>query len=531
MTREIVSVQVPSFESPFSAEGVSQIENLLPDYLGVQRWYRAKARTIRNLHIVDVVPLSEAYVLIVEIHYVDGEADTYQLPVTIATDASEAEIVARIRDEKGSERVLASALSGAKFRSELLRAITVQKTFTGDQGSLVASRTDALKRNEGDQEFDSFVSRAEQSNSSIIYGDRYILKLFRKLESGINPDLEIGRYLTEHRFKYTPPVLGEIVYDPAQGEPMHAAILQGFIENQGDAWKFTLDSLSGFFERALQAGSAPALDTYHPLELAAEELPAVARQTIGDYIESARLLGTRTAQMHAALTNEQAGPDFAPEKFTSDYAQHLYSEMIDQADSTFGLLDDKKNMLSGEAAASAKKLLALQAEVRERFDSLRHSALKAVRIRHHGDYHLGQVLATGDDFVIIDFEGEPARPLAHRRIKTLAMRDVAGMIRSFSYAGYAAIFGLVPGITVTEETKEQVEGWAAYWGAWVSAEYLKAYIETAASAPFIGSDQEEHRLLFDAFMLQKALYEVSYELNNRPGWVQIPLRGILNLVS
>ncbi|MCU1291989.1 MAG: treS, partial [Bryobacterales bacterium] len=123
------------------------------------------------------------------------------------------------------------------------------------------------------------------------------------------------------------------------------------------------------------------------------------------------------------------------------------------------------------------------------------------------------------------------RPLAHRRIKTFAMRDVAGMIRSFSYAGYAALFGLVPGVSTTEQTRNQIEGWAAYWGAWVSAEYLKAYFETASGAPFVGSDPKEHRLLFDAFMLQKALYEVSYELNNRPDWVQIPLRGILSLIA
>jgi maltose alpha-D-glucosyltransferase / alpha-amylase len=531
VTREIANLQVPSFDNPLSSEAVSQLERLLPEYLASQRWYRAKARNIRKLQIVDVVPFTEAYVLIVDVNYVDSDTDSYQLPVTLADDAPEGERVARLRDPSGSERMLSGALSRPEFRNALLDAITAQTTFAGGRGKLVASRTGALERSESDGPLESSVSRAEQSNSSIIYGDRYILKLFRKLESGINPDLEIGRYLTEHQFKHTPPVLGEIEYQPAEGESMHAAILQGFVRNQGDAWKFTLDALAGFFERALQNRSAPTLDTYHPLELSQESLPALARQTVGEYIESARLLGNRTAQMHAALTDESAGPDFAPERFTPEYAEHLHEEMINQADTTFDLLDDKKNMLSGESAESAKQLLASQESIRERFSSLRESNLKAVRIRHHGDYHLGQVLATGDDFVIIDFEGEPARPLAHRRIKTFAMRDVAGMIRSFSYAGYAALFGLVPGVSTTGETRNQIEGWAAYWGAWVSAEYLKAYFETASGAPFVGSDPKEHRLLFDAFMLQKALYEVSYELNNRPDWVQIPLRGILSLIA
>ena len=518
-------------ENPLPDDVLRQVEQSLPGHLASQRWYRAKARTIRQLRIVDVVPVFGAHLLIVEINYTDGETDAYQLPVAFLHNASETDIVARLKNGSGSGRVLGNALALASFRDALLDAVTSEESFAGRKGTLTASRTSALDRKPGDPRIDSFVSRAEQSNSSIIYGDRYILKVFRKLESGINPDLEIGRYLTGHRFKYTPPVLGQLEYRPAQADTMYAGILQGFVNNEGDAWKFTLDSLSGYFERALQNGSAPTLGTYHPLELAAEELPALARQTVGEYVESARLLGARTAQMHAALTDEQAGPDFAPEKFTADYARHLHDEMIDQANITFDLLDDKKNMLSGEAAESAAKLLSLQDELRDRFSTVRKTGIKAVRIRHHGDYHLGQVLATGDDFVIIDFEGEPARPLSQRRMKTLAMRDVAGMVRSFSYAGYAALFGLVPGVSHAEENKKQIEGWAAYWGAWVSAEYLKAYFETAACAPFVGPDSEEHRLLFDAFMLQKALYEVSYELNNRPGWVQIPLRGILNLIA
>jgi maltose alpha-D-glucosyltransferase / alpha-amylase len=179
-------------------------------------------------------------------------------------------------------------------------------------------------------------------------------------------------------------------------------------------------------------------------------------------------------------------------------------------------------MLSGEAAESARQLIAAESKVRDRFSSLRDHEIAAVRIRHHGDFHLGQVLYTGADFIIIDFEGEPARPLAHRRIKTLAMRDVAGMIRSFSYAAYAAM---------EPETRDRTEPWASFWAAWVSAEYLKAYFETAANSDFVGNSESERRILFDAFVLQKALYEVSYELNNRPDWVQIPLRGILNLVD
>lgn len=484
-----------------------QLELALPEYITAQRWYRAKARTIKKLYVQDIVPTNAGtQVIIVRIDYTEGECDTYLLPLVTTGEKPQ------------------DALSDPAFRECLLNAIACEDTFEGHEGSLMASRTGALKRDcdPSAPRLESSLSRAEQSNSSIIFGDQFILKIFRKLESGINPDLEIGRFLTERGFKYTPAVLGQLQYQPKQGEPMHAGILQGFVRNQGDAWKYTLDSLKPFFVRALQNGAAPQLDSHHPMELRGQELPAIARQTIGEYIESARLLGTRTAQMHAALTDRQGGSDFAPEPFTAEYARHLYQEMLNQTETTFDLLRDKQNMLSGEAAGSARELIAAESKVYKRFSSLRDREVTAMRIRHHGDFHLGQVLYTGGDFIIIDFEGEPARPLAHRRVKTLAMRDVAGMVRSFSYAAYSAV---EPG------TSGQTEPWAGFWAAWVSAEYLKGYFETAAVSPFVGAGDRERRVLFDAFVLQKALYEVSYELNNRPGWVQIPLRGILNLVN
>ncbi len=279
-----------------SPENLKQLEQTLPDYITAQRWYRAKARTIKELHIQDVIPMKTpgSQIFIVRIEYTEGESDTYLLPLTTTGDTPQ------------------DALSQAEFRDSLLDAIACESTFEGQEGSLTASRTSALKRgcdNSGPK-LESSVSRAEQSNSSIVFGDQFILKIFRKLESGINPDLEIGRFLTERGFEHTPAVLGQLEYRPKQGEPMHAAILQGFVRNHGDAWKYTLESLKPFFVRALQNGSAPALDTYHPMELCRRELPAIARQTIGEYIESARLLGARTAQMHAALDRSPGRPRF-----------------------------------------------------------------------------------------------------------------------------------------------------------------------------------------------------------------------------
>lgn len=459
---------------------IAQLTADLPSYIVAQRWYRSKARTIRSVSIIDLVPLSvpESFIAIVRIEYSDGGEDHYQLP--LLNDTLE-------------------ALTSSEFRQSFLDAIACEQTFHGRAGALSASRTIAFRDEcgSGNLQLDSFVSRAEQSNTSIVYGDRFILKFFRKLEAGINPDIEIGAFLTRRQFKNTPAVLGLLQYRPSDDTAVYAAaILQAFVRNEGDAWKYTLESLAGYFERALSSEIRASADT-------ADEL-------IGDFIHSAELLGRRTAEMHAALADFEGGEDFAPEPCTPEDLRKLRTEMLHQADLTFAIVRQK---LPGS------ELLSKEDEVRERFNWLAESRPTAMRIRYHGDYHLGQVLYTGSDFMIIDFEGEPARPLSERRGKTLAMRDVAGMIRSFEYAAYTAA-----------GSRPEAESWAGLWTSSVGAAFQRGYFNAAANQPFVPSPDERQPLL-DAFLLHKALYEVAYELNNRPDWVRIPLRGILKLIN
>jgi maltose alpha-D-glucosyltransferase/alpha-amylase len=325
-------------------------------------------------------------------------------------------------------------------------------------------------------------------------------------------------------------VLGSLSYQREE-QTFAVGILQSFVRNEGDAWKYTLEQLAGFFKLALASASEPPrLRTEHPLELVTEEIPAEVGDYAGDYLASAALLALRTAEMHAALADPRGGPDFAPEPFTEADAQQLHRELIAQADITFELLRRKQASLRGAAAEAARQVLHLENRVAERFRVIETQRIATVRIRHHGDYHLGQVLYTGRDFMIIDFEGEPARPLVERRAKALALRDVAGMVRSFQYAAFAALFGQVPGVDISEESRARIESWAAVWNAYVSATYLGAYFEAAEGKPFVPTSMREGRILLDAFLLQKALYEVAYELNNRPDWLQIPLMGILSLI-
>ena len=493
---------------------VQKLEHELPNYLAGRRWYRAKAQTIAALSIQDVIPVDGFLVLLVEIQYVGGGKDLYLLPITSVTspNAEEAldEPIVVVESLEGERISVYDAVQSPFFRTVLFRALSEGGNFEGRAGSLTAQPSSRPISVEGT--LSSSVSKAEQSNTSIIYGRDFILKLFRKIEVGVNPDIEIGAFLTDQGFKNTPAVVGALEYVAHTGETYSAGILQEFVPNQGDAWKYTLDQISSFYARAL------------PSTLDNSEL-------LGDYAASAALLGTRTAEMHAALSASGTNPDFVPEPFTPANAQTLSDEIADQAKTSLDLLRVKAAALPYTEQQLALRVLDLEPRIIQHFSLLPAISTEAKLVRHHGDYHLGQVLYTGSDFMIIDFEGEPARPLSQRRAKALALRDVAGMLRSFQYAAYAGLYGLVPKLPTDPESAEKIAECSAFWNSTVSKLYLDAYFQSADGKPFIPDTPEQRRVFLDAFLLQKALYEVQYELNNRPAWVGIPLRGILSLIE
>ncbi len=312
-TEKLSSIAIRSFEAPFDEEVIARLIGVLPAHVASRRWYRAKARTIRELAIEDVVALHapQTFLLVLKIGYAEGEHELYILPVSIAPggDPAREEVVVRLVAADGEEGVLFSALNDAFFRDRLIHAVACGASFEGRNGILHAHRTQAFSENcsPDPKHFDSFVSRAEQSNTSVIYRDKYIFKIFRKLEAGTNPDLEIGEFLTRSGFRNSPAVLGSLTYElRANGEVYSAGILQQFVANQGDAWAYTLESIRAFFERALAGNNAPE---------------------VGPYLASAALLGQRTAEMHAALADPNGGPDFAPEAFTAADGKRLYADL------------------------------------------------------------------------------------------------------------------------------------------------------------------------------------------------------------
>jgi maltose alpha-D-glucosyltransferase/alpha-amylase len=523
------------------------LERALAGYMIGRRWFRGKAREIESVNIEDVIPMrfgqSTSHIVLIQVEYAEGESETYVLPLATAPAEKVEEIIgdhpqaliAYLKPgSKKGQWLLYDALVDKAFCRSLLRAIGNKRRFKGRVGEISSSTSRFFRGTRGSDEaaLEPSPMKVEQSNTSVVYGDRLILKLFRRLEGGINPDLEIGRFLSEKTpFEHISRVAGALEYQRRRGKPMSLAILQAFIANEGDAWQYTLESL----ERYLQDVSAhptvqsPPIPRKHMLSLP-EEPPPLARETIGPYLASAQLLGQRTGELHVALASGLDDPDFAPDFFTNMYQTSLYQSMRSLTIRTMQLLRENLSDIPAELQENVGQVLDLETEIIERFQPLRQQKIAAARIRCHGDYHLGQVLFTGKDFIIIDFEGEPARSLSERRLKRSPLLDVAGMIRSFHYATHSALIHHEP-LAARPEDLPLLQQWAQYWYVWVSTVFLNSYVDVVRPVGLLPEDPKHLRILLDAYIMEKAIYEIGYELNNRPDWLKVPLQGILQLMA
>jgi maltose alpha-D-glucosyltransferase / alpha-amylase len=540
-----------AWDGMLGGKAKTALEELLPAYLQARRWFGGKARPIKSATVREAVRLPAASqganLLLVEVQYLEGEPQTYVLPLTVAAgDRAErvrAELphapVAWVRaDGAAEDGMLYDAFADRGVCATLLEGIARRRHLRGAHGDLLFTPTAAERRGLVESlrtnPPEPALIRAEQSNTSVVFGDRFILKLFRRLEPGINPDLEIGRFLNDRAaFPHVPPVAGAIEYRSGRKEPATLAILQRFVPNQGDAWQYTLDDLRRYYDRAAtQPEPNLALPAAPLLDLAAGEIPTAAAEMIRTYVESARLLGQRTAELHRALASDPVDPQFAPEPFTPLYQRSLYQSMRTLTRQTLLMLSRRVKDLPESLRSAAQEILGAENEILKRFHMLTDHKIGAMRIRCHGDFHLGQVLYTGKDFVIIDFEGEPARSLTERRLKRPSLRDVAGMLRSFHYAAYAALFDLAArgGLSESPDALPRLEAHARFWHVWVSASFMKAYLDVAGDAPFMPKARADAQVLLDAHLLEKAVYELGYELNNRPNWARIPVTGILELL-
>jgi trehalose synthase-fused probable maltokinase len=428
--------------------------------------------------------------------------------------------------------MLADGLKNAAFLTALVELIEKGRAIAGENGELRGLQTIAFARLSPEPVAGLAPKPvgAEQSNTSIIYGNRLILKFFRRIQEGINPDLEIGQFLTEKTaLKSVPPLAGTLEYQGRDGKPMAQGMLQKFVPNQGDAWGFTLKSLANYYDEVRKVAAASGTPAnVSTAESKIERVPDCAKSAVETYLAAAELLGQRTAEMHLALASDANDAAFAPEPFTMDSQQALEQSVNRLLVRVFSLLRDKTKYLPSEWLDKAAKLAERESEIAARFNTALREPIRAMRTRIHGDYHLGQVLRTESDFVIIDFEGEPARSIEERRVKRSPLQDVAGMLRSFHYAAFAPLLGED---RVAGDDVARMGVWAEAWNSWVADRYLAKYFETAKNASYLPASQAEIQTVLELHLLEKAIYELGYELNNRPTWVGIPLQGIGKLLS
>jgi maltose alpha-D-glucosyltransferase/alpha-amylase len=537
-------IRVPAgWESIFDDSARRRLEGALPGYIRNRRWFAGKARKLKSVLVIDYIDIRTSdgmdYLTTLLCSYAEGDPEIYLLPIAHANPAESQHVLERwphaaiawVTDGDGQRGLLYDALSPHAFSEALLSAMARRRRFNGPMGTLVGSTTKVFAQLRGPEtiRLETSASTAEQSNNSVVFGERLIMKLFRRVEEGINPELEIGRFLTERTtFRQIAPLAGALEYRPFKGDPISVAVLQGYIPNQGDAWAYTQSTLAGYLRNIEgQADGTPPLLPRSLLMSTMGELPELASQIVGPYLESARLLGKRTAELHTALASDPTDPMFAPERMSAQDQRSTYQSISQVATRAMELLRTMLNRLPADARDDARSVLELESQVAHVLRTFLQGKISTTRIRVHGDYHLGQVLYTGSDFVIIDFEGEPARPLFERRLKRLALRDVAGMLRSFHYAAQAALRT----DQVTPEMRQRVRPWARFWVDSVSIAFLRSYLASAGDCTFVPRTSSELELQLTTMLLEKALYELRYELNSRPEWVDIPLVGIRDLVA
>ncbi len=524
------------FENSQVADGL--VTTLPQDWLLRQRWFRGKAREIVSLDRADhaLLTLEGAGPLLLvtlRVHYREGEPEQYLLPLGFRAPAgdSEAEPLVTYSGEAGEIR-LYEALLDRSSSGALLGAIEQERSVASAEGSYRGRKTGVLEQLSGSR---SPVRRieGEQSNTSVIFGDQLILKVFRKLEEGENPDIEVTRFLTERTdFDALPRLAGTMEYAGGSGDgaPATVAGLYEFVANRGEAWSYTLRALN----RYLAAASRSAAD---PATTAGRE---ATRRMAGDFVASARALGTVTGRLHAALAS--AGddePDFVPEEISSDDVRSWIGDF--QTHSAGVLRELGRRLESIPGLFPPGVLNELAAVVRDtpnilaRMDDLRILRESGARqIRFHGDYHLGQLLrregaspGAHDEWVVLDFEGEPARPLSTRRARHSPLRDVAGMLRSFNYAVRVALAEQ----DGDAEAGAPLESWGAAWEREIRRTFLQAYREAVAGACLVPDDEQVLARLLEVFELEKAIYELGYEMNNRPDWIWVPVQGIRKIMA
>jgi maltose alpha-D-glucosyltransferase / alpha-amylase len=485
------------------------------------------------------------FLTIWQVEFAGADPEWYAAPLAFALGSEAARlrgeeahrVIAEVNlTQSGQQGVLYDALGLQEFDTALLEVIARRRRLKGRHGNVVSWRGPLLREISpvAATSMKSSSLKTPQRHSSIRYGEQFVLKLFRRLHWGISPELELGRYLTERSFAYAPPLAGALEYHRADGERLGLASVHGWLPKAETGWEYTLGALDRYYERVLSLsteGRKLSPPRQPVIQLARQALPAEVPELVGTYLESARLLGSRTATLHLALGADTTNPDFAPEPVTTFYQRGLYQAMRNTARHSLHKLRDELVGLPEAVRLQASLVLEREPDVLKRLQSLLALRFSAVRIRCHGDYGLSQVLHTGKDFAIVDFEGHPAQAVSERRIKRQVLRDVAGMLCSFRYATDMAMTRQGALGRVAPGEREKLVPWADYWRLWVSVTFLKGYLDTLGQSTLLPASDETLQALLEIYVLNRLLDELGDHLVAGPALVGPACEGILQLLQ
>jgi maltose alpha-D-glucosyltransferase / alpha-amylase len=528
----------------------ANIAAILPKFLISRRWYRGKNRRLRSMEITEVIPIvhNKYVILLVRVEYTTGDPETYVMPLGSARgdeaqllqDEHPDALIAEIRASDGARAFLHGATVSGELSSLLLDAFARRKRFVAEAGVLTAERNREFRRLWGPTHpnLEPVREPSSEVNTSIRYGDRFVLKLLRNVDPGPNPGVEMGRVLTEqHRFPNAPPFAGSLEYTTETGEVTTLAVLNGFVPSEGDAWRHTRNHLTDFFDRTHEAKhsrahvekSAPT--NFYALGFVLADPPELAKELIGPYLALAETMGKRTAELHLIMAQDTSDPAFSPEPYNDFYRQSLYHGYVGLTSRRFEFVRQHYSEMAEDVRVLAAKVLEQEDAIISRFRAIFDQRIRSVRTRYHGRLHLSHFLVNHGDVIMFDFEGDPDLHLSERRIKRCPLRDVASMLHSFGYAAQSAARQLITAERNELAALQRLRTWGRFWYSHVSAAFLRGYWKTAKRAPYLPDSTEHQQLLLAANLLERALLDIRAEISEKRDLAGMPFRVILHLLD
>jgi len=508
------------------------LSDVLEKYIVKKRWYGGKSSKMKYIELAEYFRIQQHeevyYGLILEVNFQEAFYQHYFLPIAFVTDENFAQenriLPVSIEHQKG---YIIDAVHLEAFRKLVFERILTAEPIDKTK---VRYHKNALFENIA-YESSRFMG-VEQSNTSIVYNEKYVLKFFRRIYVDRNPDYEMSRFLSEiSDYKNTPLYLGSINVIDSDQSTLTIALMQELVENEGDAWDYILKEIHKVFMnlqfKNINVKHLPKVTSFERLEIA-DVSPEIIDWIGLNLLHKTQVLAKRTAEMHIALGSEFTDTAFEPTHFNGDYEVWLKNRLLYQFQNRLNTVENNLHKLKGMALDLANDFLARKNEIRKRFVDFDWTKLKGLRIRIHGDYHLGQILVQNDDFYIIDFEGEPESTIRDRKVKQPPLKDVAGLFRSYHYAIYSSIFN---NKDLYKESQEELFEAGEIFYNYIINVFLGTYVALIKKANLNIGYKEERIFLLQYSLLEKAVYELGYELNSRPQWAVIPLKGISNIIN